>query len=188
MDPNSTFGISAENRVILKDGNYRVWVTLLEQHFKSQKLWSHITNTAVRPPAPRVVTPGVAAVAAGNGIAAVAAIAENTQEQVDSDNRKIEDFEAAIAKANFIFLQHIEQKHVGALYGYDSLAAKWQNYRRTTRKSIRRWRLKLAHVSSRSSGGALKTPWSSNTASELHMPSWRSMACRRLLRLKLESS
>ena len=73
-----------------------------------------------------MVTPGVAAVAAGNGIAAVAAIAEITQEQADSDDRKIEDFEASIAKANYILLQHIEQKDVGALYGYDSLAAKWQ--------------------------------------------------------------
>ena len=73
-----------------------------------------------------MVTPGVAAVAAGNGIAAVAARAKITQEHVDSDNRKIEDFEAAIAKANFILLQHIEQKDVGALYGYDSLSAKWQ--------------------------------------------------------------
>ena len=105
MDPYFTFGIRAENRVILKDGNYRVWVTLLEQQFKSQKLWAHITNTAVRPPAPRVVTPG---------------------EQVDSDNRKIEDFNAASAKANFILLQHIEQKDVGALYGYDTPAQKWQ--------------------------------------------------------------
>ena len=73
-----------------------------------------------------MVTPGVAAVAVGNGIAAVAAIAEIIHEQVDSDNRKIEDFEASIAKANYILLQHIEQKDVGALYGYDSPAAKWQ--------------------------------------------------------------
>ena len=109
IDPYPTYGIRAENRVILKDGNYRVWVTLLEQQFKSQKLWAHITNTAVRPPAPRVVTPGV-----------------TTQEQVDSDNRKIEDFDAASAKANFILLQHIEQKDVGALYGYDTPAQKWQ--------------------------------------------------------------
>ena len=73
-----------------------------------------------------MITPGVAAVAACNGIAAVAAIAEITQEQVDADNRKIEDFEAAIAKTNYILLQHIEQKDVRALYGYDSRAAKWQ--------------------------------------------------------------
>ena len=83
MNPRTTIGMRAENRVILKDGNYRVWVALLEQHFKSQKLWAHITNTVVRPLAPRVVTPGVVAVADGNGIAAVAAIAEITQEQVD---------------------------------------------------------------------------------------------------------
>ena len=100
--------------------------TLLEQQFKFQKLWAHITSTEVRPPEPRVVTPGVAAVATGNGIGAVAAIAEITEEPVDSDNRKIEDFEAAIAKANFILLQHIEQKDVGALYGYDSPTQKWQ--------------------------------------------------------------
>ena len=81
------------NRVILKNGNYQVWVSLLEQQFKSQ--WAHVTDTEVRPPAPRVVTPGVAAVAAGNGIAAFAAIAEITQEQVDADNRKIEDFECS---------------------------------------------------------------------------------------------
>ena len=73
-----------------------------------------------------MVTPGVAAIAAGNGIAAFATIAEITHEHVDSDTRKTEDFEAAIAKANYVLLQHIEQKDVGALYGYDSLSAKWQ--------------------------------------------------------------
>ena len=125
MDPNTTIGIRVENRVILKDGNYRVWVALLEQQFKSQMLWAHVTNTAVRPPAPRVVTPGVAAVAAGNGIAAVAAIPEVTQEQVDADSRKIKDFDAANAKGNYILMQHIEQKDVAPLYGYDTPTQKW---------------------------------------------------------------
>ena len=111
--------IRASDRVLLKDGNYRVWVTLLEQQFKYQKLWAHVQGTAVRPPSPRVVTPGVAAIAGGAGIAAVAAIAEITQEHVDNDQKKLDGFDASIAKANYIILLNIEQKDVMALHGYD---------------------------------------------------------------------
>ena len=125
MDPLTTFGIRANHRVIMKDGNYRVWRALLERQFRSQKLWDHVTDTAALPPAHRVVSPGVAVVASGVGIAAVAAIAENTQEQVDADQRKWEDFRAAIAKANYLILQHIEQKDVMALHSYDSPPHKW---------------------------------------------------------------
>ena len=118
MDP-LTLSIRAGDRVLLKDGNYRVWVALLEQQLKCQKLWPHVEGTAFSPPAPRVVSPGVAAVAANPGIAAVGAIAEITKEQVDADNQKLDDFEAAIAKANYIILQHIEQKDVMAMHGFD---------------------------------------------------------------------
>ena len=78
MDPYSTFGIRAENRVVLKDGNYRVWSRSWSSSSNPKKQWTHITNTALRPPAAGVITPGVAAVAACSGIAAVAAIAEIT--------------------------------------------------------------------------------------------------------------
>ena len=57
------------------------------------------------------------------------AIAEITQEQVDADDKKLEDFAANIARANRILLTSIEQKDVMALYGYDSPAKKWAKLR-----------------------------------------------------------
>ena len=66
---------------------------------------------------------------AAPGVVAVVAIAEITQEQVDADDKKLEDFAANIARANKILLTSIEQKDVMALYGYDSLAKKWLKLR-----------------------------------------------------------
>lgn len=121
-----TVGIKSDNRVILKDANYRVCETLLEQTLRYQKLSQHANRTTVLPPAARVVSPGVTTVAAGLGIAAVAAIADITQEHVDSDTRKIEDYEAAIAKANYIILYHIQRSHVMSLQAFKNLSQKWQ--------------------------------------------------------------
>ena len=101
----------------------------MEEHFRELKLWNHILGTAVPPPAPRVRAPGVAAVAATPGVAAAAAIAEITQEQVDADVKKLEDFEASIARANRILFLSIEQKDVMALHGCDSPAQKWAKLR-----------------------------------------------------------
>ena len=119
MDPS--IGITAEDlgrSYKLKEGNYRVWSTVTEEHFRGLKLWNHILGIAVPPPAPRVRTPGVAALAAAPGVAAAAAIAEITQDQVDADVKKLEDFEASIARANRILFLSIEQKDVMALHGY----------------------------------------------------------------------
>ena len=51
------------------------------------------------------------------------AIAEITQEQVDPDDKKLEDFAANIARANKVLLTSIEQKDVMALYGYEPVGA-----------------------------------------------------------------
>ena len=130
---DSSFGIRADDLgrrgIVLKEGNYRVWSTVIEQQFRENKLWNHILGTAVPPPAPRVRALGVAVVAAAPGVAAVVAIAEITQEQVDADDKKLEDFAANIARANIILLTSIEQKDVMALYGYDSPAKKWLKLR-----------------------------------------------------------
>ena len=99
----------------MKEGNYRVWSTVVEQQFRESKLWNHILGTAVPPPAPRVRAPGVAAVTAAPGVAVVVAIAEITQERVDADDKKLEDVAANIARANKILLTSIEQKDVMAL-------------------------------------------------------------------------
>ena len=79
---NPSFGIRADDLgrrgIVLKEGNYRVWSTVIEQQFRENNVWNHILGTAVPPPAPRVRAPGVAAVAATPGVAVVATIAEIT--------------------------------------------------------------------------------------------------------------
>ena len=76
----------------------------------------------------RVRAPGIAATAADPilGKAAVATVAEITQEQVDADHKKIEDFEAASARANAVILSSMQQQDILALlYGHDSPKQKW---------------------------------------------------------------
>ena len=77
-------------------------------------------GTLVSPLAPRTRAPGIAAVAADSTlmIAAMARVAEITQEQVDSDEKKLEDYEASIARANFVILHHMEQKDIMSLWGH----------------------------------------------------------------------
>ena len=88
-------------------------------------------GTSVPPPVPRVRAPGIAAVAADPilMIAAMAGVAEITQEQVDSDDKKLEDYSAAIARANFVILQHMDQKDIMSLWGLDSPFQKWEKLR-----------------------------------------------------------
>ena len=104
---DSSFGIRADDLgrrgIVLKEGNYRVWSMVIEQQFRESKLWNHILGTTVPPPAPRVRAPGVAA---------AAVIAEITQEQVDADDKKLEDFAANVVRANIILLTSIEKKDV----------------------------------------------------------------------------
>ena len=125
-----SIGIRADDvgrsRIILREGNYRVWSTVLEQTLREKKLWNHVMGTSVPPPAPRTRAPGIAAVAADPTlmIAAMAGVAEITQEQVDSDEKKLEDYEASIARANSVILHHMEQKDVMSLWGLDTPSQK----------------------------------------------------------------
>ena len=67
-------------------------------------------GTSIPPPAPRVRAPGIAAVAVDPilMIAKMAGVAKITQEQVDADDKKLEDYEASIARANSVILHHME--------------------------------------------------------------------------------
>ena len=44
-----TIGIRADDvgrsRIILREGNYRVWSTILEQTLREKKLWNHVMGT-----------------------------------------------------------------------------------------------------------------------------------------------
>ena len=59
---------------------------------------------------PRTRAPGIAAVAADPilMIAAMGGVEEITQEQVDSDEKKLEDYEASISRENSVILHHME--------------------------------------------------------------------------------
>ena len=52
------------SRIILREGNYRVWSTVLEQTLRNFFLWNYVMDTSVPSPSPRVRAPGIAAVAA----------------------------------------------------------------------------------------------------------------------------
>ena len=124
-----TFGIKAKNdlgrRIVLRENNYRVWSTVLEQSLREKKLWVHVMGTAVPPSPARVIAPGVAAVAA-NGVApGVAAVAEVSREMVKADKKELEDFEAAIARANTAILLSLQEKDVMAISRLDTPALKW---------------------------------------------------------------
>ena len=73
-----SIGIKADDvgrsRIILREGNYRVWSTILEQTLREKKLWHHVMGTFVPPPAPRVRTRGIAAIA-GDPILIIATMA-----------------------------------------------------------------------------------------------------------------
>ena len=88
-------------------------------------------GTSVPPPAPRVRAPGIAAVAADRilMIAAMAEVAKITQEQVDANDKKVEDYAASIARANSVILHHMEQKDMMSLWGLDSPSQKWDKLR-----------------------------------------------------------
>ena len=79
-----SIGIRADdvgrNRIILREGNYKVWSTVLEQTLREKNLWNHVMGTSVPPLAPHVCTPGIAAVADDPIllIAAMAAVARIT--------------------------------------------------------------------------------------------------------------
>ena len=104
----------SRSRIILRENNYRVWSTVLEQTFKEKKLWLHVMGTAVVPPAPRTVSPAIHEVVATDGALIVAGAIEVTQAMVDRETKKSEDFEAAYARANIVLLNTLDPKDIMA--------------------------------------------------------------------------
>ena len=103
MAENITFGIRANGgegdyqkpRLVLKDGNYRWWSTVLEQMLREKKAWGHVQGTVPGPiltlgAGATPTIPAVRAVVAAMGVAAiprvraVAANARLTQAQVEA--------------------------------------------------------------------------------------------------------
>ena len=58
-----SIGIRADDvgrsRIILREGTYRVWSTVLEQTLREKKLWNHVMGMSVPPPTPRVRAPKI---------------------------------------------------------------------------------------------------------------------------------
>ena len=101
-------------RIMLKETNYKVWSTVVEQTLHEKKPWQLVVGTAFKPPAARVVMPFTAVVVAIPRVNDVVGVAEIIEEMVDQHVRKLEDFNAAIARANTVLLQTLEAKDVMA--------------------------------------------------------------------------
>ena len=127
-----------KQRLILKDGNYRWWSTLLEQMLREKKVWGHVQGTVVVPAAVLVLGAGatlavaaVPAIVAAMGVAAVAgvaAIAANagvTQVQVDVSRVLYDQYAVNEAKANTMILLTLEQGDVMSLLAFPSASGKW---------------------------------------------------------------
>jgi len=112
-------------RIILKESNYRVWQALTEQHLRQGKLWKHIDGTAVRPANPRQLYRGMRAVPASPGSDAREGADAVTQEMVDSDVKRLEDFDASVARANSFLMQTLEAKDIMATMMLVSPREKW---------------------------------------------------------------
>ena len=50
----------------------------------------------------------------------MAGVAKIMQEQVDADDKKVEDYAASTARANSVILHHMEQKDMMSLWVLDS--------------------------------------------------------------------
>ena len=146
MAEYSTIGIRANGdldgyqrpRLVLKDGNYRWWSTVIEQSLREKKVWGHVQGT-VAVPGPILVLgagatpaiPAVAAILAAMGVAPVAAIPAVvanlgvTQVQVDASRVAFEQYSVNEAKANSMILLTLEQKDVLTLLAFPSAAGKW---------------------------------------------------------------
>ena len=88
-------------------------------------MWGHVTSTALRPPLARIVTPTITVVANALGINAVANAAVITQEMVNLDTLRLEDFDAAVARTNYVLLQTLEAKDVMATMMLPTPKDKW---------------------------------------------------------------
>ena len=82
-------------------------------------------GTAFRPPRPRAMAPAVRAIAAAQGVLAVAGAAEVTQATVDRETKLSKDFDASMARANSVLLSTLEAKDVMATMMLPSPAEKW---------------------------------------------------------------
>ena len=125
-------------RLILKDGNYRYWSTVLEQVLREKKVFGHVQGTVAVPGA--ILTlgagatpaiPAVPAIAAAIGVApvaTVAALAANagvTQVQVDASRVVFDQYAINEAKANTMILLTLEPGDVMSLLAFPSAAGKW---------------------------------------------------------------
>ena len=130
MDSSSGIRASGDDhgyrpRIILKETNYRVWSTVIEQTLREKKLYKHVMGTAVRPRAPRILYRGRTVVPASPGVDAAAGAAAVTQDMVDLDVKNIEDFDAVVARANSVLLQTLDAKDVMATMMLASPKEKW---------------------------------------------------------------
>ena len=126
-----TIGIRADDsgnrlRFVLKEGEYRAWAAILTSELKVLKVWKHIDGTAVRPPAPRQLFRGRSAIPASPGQDAREGSVAVTQEMVDGDTKRSEDFDASIAKADNVIMRSLQSKDVMATLTLPSPRAKWE--------------------------------------------------------------
>ena len=126
---DQAIGIRADDlgrRILLKEGNYRLWSSVPEESLREKKLRAHVDGTTAHPPPSRIRAPGIAGVpGVAGGAPGVAAVVEVTQEMVDADDKKIDDFRAAISRANLVILQSLEQKDAMGLYSSPTPTEKW---------------------------------------------------------------
>ena len=115
----------SRSRIVLKENNYRVWSTVVEQSLRDKKLWGHVMGTAVRPPPPRAMAPAVRTIAASQGVLAVAGAAEVTHAIAERETKLFEDFDASMARANSVLLSTLEPKDIMATLMLPSPAEKW---------------------------------------------------------------
>ena len=130
MDTGVTSGIRAEELgrprvIVLTEENYRVWSNVTEQLLRQNRIWGHVTRTAIHPEPARSVTAAVIAVPAVPGSDAVAGVPAITRAMVDHDLKLIDDYEAAAAKANSILLQSLQPKDIMAVMMLQNVAEKW---------------------------------------------------------------
>ena len=143
MADGITIGIRAEEgyqrpRLILKDGNYRYWSTVIEPILREKKVWGHVQGT-VAVPGPILLlgagatpfVPAVPEIVAAMGVApvptvpAVAANAGVTQAQVDASRVAHDHYAVNEARANSLILQSLDPKDVMTLIAYVTAAEKW---------------------------------------------------------------
>ena len=91
-----TIGIRADDvgrsRIILREGNYRVWSTVLEQTMREKKLWNHVMGTSVPPRAPRTRAPGIAAVAVRQHLSRRAMLIKKHIHTLNKHSRKTHEY------------------------------------------------------------------------------------------------